>query len=136
MQASEFIDATVKRYNKVSLWIIAGLALVTLVVMSITESTLLLNSLIVTVIYSLIICNIYGLAWKGMAKSSPTSLTKFYLVAAAIRIMTAVAVAIVYCLMAKDRGEILRFVSVFLIFYVAILVFDGIFFARVEKNKI
>jgi hypothetical protein len=72
-----------------------------------------------------------------VAHSSPASLTRFYLVAPAIRMMVAILVVVAYCLIVRQREAILHFVYIFLAFYVVLLIFDCIYFAQMEmRNKI
>jgi hypothetical protein len=75
----------------------------------------------------------YGAAWKSVAKSSPTNLAKFYLAANAIRMLAALAVATVGIIL-LDKSEAIGFAVIFIIFYLSILVFDTIYFSRVEKK--
>ena len=135
MQTDNIIDMTARRYNKISLWIIAALMLVTLFVMSVMQNTTMLNSLIITAVYSFVSSSAYGNAWKGVARLSPTSLTKFYLAAPAIRMMVAILVVVGYCLIVRQREAILHFVYIFLSFYAVLLIFDCIFFAQIEKSN-
>jgi hypothetical protein len=137
MQTDQTIDSIARRYHKISLWIIVGLALASLFVMSVVKDVTLLNSLMITVVFSLVSCIAYGSAWKSVAHSSPASLTRFYLVAPAIRMMVAILVVVAYCLIVRQREAILYFVYIFLAFYVVLLIFDCIYFAQMEmRNKI
>lgn len=137
MQTDYTIDKIAKRYHKISLWIIAGLTLVSLFAMSVVNDVTMLNSLMITVVFSLVFCIAYGSAWKSVAHSSPASLTRFYLVAPAIRMMAAILVVVAYCLLVRQREAILHFVYVFLGFYVLLLIFDCVYFAKMEmRNKI
>lgn len=132
---SKTINNVSKRYRQYGLWLVAVVALVILIFMSVGYMTRLACPLTVSVVFTLVANAAYGASWKGVAKSSPSSLTKFYLAASALRMMAAALVVVAYCLLNRDRQSILDFVAVFFAFYVVTLVFDGVFFARVEKNN-
>lgn len=124
------------KYQKYSLWITAALSLAMIFAMSMgTLSMDFLNPLVVSALYTLAATVVYGLSWKGVAKSSPKTLTRFYLVASALRMLTAVMVVVVYCVIIKTPEAIRNFVLVFFAFYLVMLIFDGIFFARMEKTN-
>ncbi len=137
----QHIRQTSIKYRQVSLWITVGLALAILFVCRISalcEDILpqVVNPLVVSALFSLIASVAYGEAWSVIAKSSPANLAKFYLAASALKLMAAAVVFLVYVLVC-DKPNILGFSAIFAIFYVVLLVFDCIFFARVEKkNKI
>lgn len=125
-------------YKQISLWLTAGLALAVLFACRISASSdsitpRVVSPLIVTAIFSLIASTVYGEAWKAVAKSSPNSLAKFYLAASALKMMAAALVFLIYAVVA-DKSEIIGFTVIFAAFYVALLVFDCIYFARVEKR--
>lgn len=128
-----------KRYIQQSLWLIIALALCSIGCLSymsgITDRPLMTPELAITVVYSIIVLYAYGLSWKSIAKSSPKNLTKFYMVASALRMLTAVMVVIVYCMKVRLFIDIRNFVIMFMVFYLATLIFDVIFFAKVEKNN-
>ena len=128
-----------KRYIQQSLWLVIALALCAIGCLSYlaayTDRPLMTPELVITVVYSIIVLYVYGLSWKSVAKSSPKNLTKFYMVASALRMMTAVMVVVVYCMAVRVFIDIRNFVIMFMVFYLATLVFDVIFFAKVEKNN-
>lgn len=131
----EKINQTFGKYYKYSLWLVAAATLISLLFMNIYSIPGLVNSLVVCVIYTFIVNLLYGVAWKGVAKSSPGMLTKFYLTAPVLRMVTAATVVVAYCLLNRGNGNIRNFVLLFFVFYVVMLIFDGIFFARVEKKN-
>lgn len=122
-------------YNKCSLWVVAATALIMLLGISICDAQQLVTPVLISVIYALVTNLAYGLSWKAVANSSPNTLSKFYLSASAIRMMAAVLVAVVFCVMNDNREAIINFVIVFSAFYVVMLVFDGVFFARQERKR-
>lgn len=129
------IRRTWSKYYKYSLWLVAGAALITLLFTNIYGYASLVRPLAFCVIYTLLANIAYGAAWKGVAKSSPSVLTKFYLAASALRMIAAVMVVVAFCMLIHDKTAIRDFVLMFFGFYVVVLVFDGIFFAIVEKKN-
>lgn len=129
------------KYRQISIWITVGIALAVLFacqVSSVGENVVsqMVNPLVVSALFSLVASNTYGVAWASVAKSSPTSLAKFYLAASTLKMMSAAVVFLIYVVVC-DKQNILGFSAIFALFYVVLLVFDCIYFARIEKkNKI
>lgn len=130
----KLIENTSKRYCKNSLWLIVGLTLLCFIAMSLNWLDMnLLNGLAVSAVYSIIINFTYGTLWKKVAKSSPASMAKFYLAASALRLITAALVVLSFCMLNDDREQIRNFILMFFVFYLVMLIFDSVFFARIEK---
>ena len=130
------ISKTASRYRKVSIWVIAGLTLLVLMVMQLTGNEALLNPMLISVGYSLICAESYIQGWKVIARRSPENLPKYYLAGSAFRLMAAAIVLLVYCvIMRHDITSIKWFAVVFIVYYLVILVFDAIFFAKVNKKQ-
>ncbi len=124
------------KYYKYSLRIIVGIALLSLLIVSVRFS---INAfaipLVVSVLFSILSSWGYGAAWKSVAKSSPKNLTKLYLASSIFRLLLAGIVVIIYCLINRGEKEvILEFIIIFCTYYVALLIFDCIYFAKVEKH--
>lgn len=135
--ANDIILTVSRRYKKISLWVICAISLILLFAMNLMQNVSGLNALLVSAVYSLVLSFGYGEVWYRAAKSSPTALTRFYLVAMVIRLLLGAVVVLVYCLLMKDnRDAIIRFVIIFSIFYAATIMLDAIYFARVEKKNI
>lgn len=74
--------------------------------------------------------------WQVLARRSPETLPKYYLASSAFRLMAAAAVLLVFCVVKRDNPEAIKWFSiVFIIFYLVMLVFDAIFFAKVSKTR-
>ena len=84
-----------------------------------------------------ILCSVaYIGGWQALARRSPETLPKYYLAGSAFRLMAAAAVLLVYCVVKRDNPEAIKWFSiVFIIFYLVMLVFDAIFFAKVSKTR-
>lgn len=127
------------RYKQISLWLTAAVALAVLFACRLSAQcddmiAQVVNPLVVSAIFSLVASTAYGEAWKAVAKSSPANLAKFYLAAMMLKMMAGVLVFLIYVLVC-DKQNILGFTSIFALFYVVLLVFDCIYFARVEKKN-
>ena len=127
------------RYKQISLWLTAAVALAVLFACRLSAQcddmiAQVVNPLVVSAIFSLVASTAYGEAWKAVAKSSPANLAKFYLAALVLKLMAGTLVFLIYVLV-SDRQNILGFSASFALFYVVLLVFDCIYFARVEKKN-
>ena len=127
------------KYKQISLWLTALMALAILLAYRISDlcSDILpqvVNPLVVSAIFSLVASTAYGEAWKAVAKSSPANLAKFYMAALVIKMVAGTLVFLIYVLVC-DKQNILGFTAIFALFYVVLLVFDCIYFSRVEKKN-
>lgn len=127
------------KYKQISLWLTAALALAILFACRVSAQcddilVQVVKPLVVSAIFSLVASTAYGEAWKAVAKSSPANLAKFYLAALVVKMVAGTLVFLVYVLTC-DKQDILGFTAIFALFYVVLLVFDCIYFARVEKKS-
>ena len=127
------------KYKQISLWLTAAMTLIILFACRVSAQcddmiAQVVNPLGVSALFSIIASTAYGEAWKAIAKSSPANLAKFYLAALVIKMVAGTLVFLVYVLLC-DKQNILGFTAIFALFYVALLVFDCIYFARVEKKS-
>lgn len=130
----EFIEQVSKRYCKYGIWLAAALTLMAIGAIGLSWLDMTcLTAIVVSAVYTLVVIFAYSASWKGVAKTSPVNMTKFYLAASAIRIITAALVVMVYCVLSRDKVSIRNFSLLFFAYYVIMLVFDSVFFARVEK---
>ena len=127
------------RYKQISLWLTAAVALAVLFACRLSAQCddmidQVVNPLVVSAIFSLVASTAYGEAWKAVAKSSPANLAKFYMAALVIKMVAGTLVFLIYVLVC-DKQNILGFTAIFALFYVVLLVFDCIYFSRVEKKN-
>ena len=127
------------KYKQISLWLTALMALAILFACRLSALCndilpQVVNPLVVSAIFSLVASTAYGEAWKAIAKSSPANLAKFYMVALVIKMVAGTLVFLIYVLVC-DKQNILGFTAIFALFYVVLLVFDCIYFSRVEKKN-
>ncbi len=133
------IKQTGIKYKQISIWLTAGLALVILFACRVSAACddiigQVVNPLVVSAIFSLVASTAYGEAWMAIAKSSPSNLAKFYLAALTLKMMAAAVVFLIYVVVCQKQN-ILGFAAIFALFYVVLLVFDCIYFARAEKKN-
>lgn len=131
------IDNTSRRYCKYGIWLTSALTFAVIIAISVNWLDIsLVSALAVSALYSIIVNLAYGSLWKRIAKSAPSTMAKFYLAASALRLITAALVVIVFCVINRSDKELIRnFIFVFFAFYLVMLVFDSVFFARIEKNN-
>lgn len=130
------IDSVVKRYKKFGLWIIAGFAVIFLLAIRSTSCTPMLAGLLVCVLYFLTSIMVYADLWKKTAKTCPTRLAGFYLVAMAVKLLVGILVILAYCLIVGARTQIIAFASMFSIYYLVMVIYDATYFSRVEKKNL
>ena len=134
MDSHKKVDITGKIYFKYSLWLIAALTLLCSAAISINLlSNTLVNALAISSLYNVLINSAYVGFWRKTAKSSHNVMTRFYVGASAVRLLSAAAIVAVYCLTCHDKSSIRGFALLFMAFYIVMLIFDSVFFARVEK---
>lgn len=124
-----------KKYYKNNLFIIAGLFLIGLLGVQLTQHTAYINVLTICAVYSLITSSIYGGAWKAIASQSPAVLNNFYLAASGFRMLLAFLTVLIYAMVVKERAMVIGFVVIFMVFYLVLLAFDTVYFYKVEKNN-
>ena len=129
------VNKVYKKYYKNNLWIIAGLYLIGLLVVQLTQQTAYINLLTISAVYSLVTSSIYGGAWKVIASQSPTVMSNFYLAGSGFRMLLAFLTVVVYAMVVKERAMVIGFVVIFMIFYLVLLAFDTVYFYKVEKNN-
>jgi len=130
------IQKTTSLYNKVMLWTLSGLSLVLLLMIQLTGMIHLVNHLVIAVVFSLVCGTAYIQGWRLVARRSPELLPKYYLAGSAFRLMAAAVVVLVYCVFNRhDVTAIKWFSIVFIVYYVVMLIFDAVFFAKVSKNN-
>lgn len=127
-------------YRLYSVWLIAALTLAALVALAVSplveiRLTGLANSLAISVIYAIVVSVAYASAWEKVARTSAPSLTQFYLVGSVLKMLAALAVFLVAAFV-MGKPDAITFAFVFATYYVALLVFDCIYFARTEKKDI
>ncbi|MGG6544830.1 UNVERIFIED_CONTAM: hypothetical protein NY100_05295 [Prevotella sp. 15_C9] len=131
------VEKIARNYNKVSLWIIAGISLIGLLI---SQGLMLANTsvpIIVSALFSLVSCVAYGKTWKYFATNHSRVLGKFYMAGSMLRMILATIVVLIGAVIyLPNREKILTFVAIFVIYYLLLMIFDCIYFIKVEKKNI
>ena len=133
MMNTNNIDGIKARYIKWGLWLTATLFVVGMVYDRLS-GIFVQWDLIISTIYTLVALFAYGASWKRVAKSSPDTLVKFYMASSALRMMSALLLVVVYSFVVRQFDVILRFFAYFLVFYIVMLVYNVLYFTRLEKT--
>lgn len=88
----------------------------------------------VTAGFQVLACLTYGMAWRTVAHWSTASLPVFYLAASGIRMLAGMATVVVYLFLVSDAASVRAFVFIFLTYYLVLLVYDTLYFVKVEKK--
>ena len=119
-------------YIRQGLMVTVALALVVFLIMQVKYLDLL-TPVIVSVVFSLVICVSVALIWRRVAQSAADSLPTFFTAVSGFRLLLALAVMFVYYLV-DTQDSMLRFFMVFIAFYFAMLAHHSIFFARINNR--
>ena len=129
------INRTYALYNKVALWVLAGLTLVALLLMRVLMQTEWLTAILIAVVFNYASSISYALAWRSTARRSPELLPKFHLAASVLRLLLAAVVILCYCVAVRKHPEEIKvFAVIFILYYLVMLVFDALFFAKISKQ--
>ena len=119
-------------YIRQGLMVTVALALVVFLIMQVKYLDLL-TPVIVSVMFSLVMCVSVALIWRRVAQSAADSLPTFFTAVSGFRLLLALAVMFVYYLV-DTQDSMLRFFMVFIAFYFAMLAHHSIFFARINNR--
>ena len=119
-------------YIRQGLMVTVALALVVFLIMQVKYLDLL-TPVIVSVVFSLVICVSVALIWRRVALRSADSLPTFFTAVSGFRLLLALAVMFVYYLV-DTQDSMLRFFMVFIAFYFAMLAHHSIFVARINNR--
>ena len=134
MMKIEHVDKLSRTYAKQELWLTAGIFLLVLGVMSVSNIEGLLVPAIVGAVFSLVVSTAEALIWRRVAKQSPENLPTFYTAASGFRLLLALATMFVYYLV-KGRDAMLVFFIVFIVFYLVLLAHTSVYFARLSNRS-
>ena len=119
-------------YIRQGLMVTVALALVVFLIMQVKYLDLL-TPVIVSVVFSLVMCVSVALIWRRVAQSAADSLPTFFTAVSGFRLLLALAVMFVYYLV-DTQDSMLSFFMVFIAFYFAMLAHHTIFFARINNR--
>ena len=125
----------VNTYLRQSICLIAGLTLLFLLYVNVNGDVELMTvPICISAVFQLVACIAYGLVWKWVSTSSPASLPTLYMAASAFRMFVGIVIVLAYCFVADDQTSIKFFVVTFLIYYFVILIYDTMYFVKIEKR--
>ncbi len=118
-----------------SIGLIALLTLITLAcVWAWGNVGMVAGPLALVVVFQLVACVAYGLVWKSVARTSLASLPTLYMAASAIRMFAAIVVVVGFLFLVSNKEAVRFFIITFLIYYFLILIYDTVYFVKVEKK--
>lgn len=125
-----------QKYIRLSILLLAAMFLLSLLYIQLCgERQSMIVPLVVTVLFQLFSCLLYGWAWKKISVTSPDSLPTLYISASGLRILAGAITVLLYCFLTENKAAIRFFVIIFLIYYFVILIYDTVYFVKVEKNS-
>jgi hypothetical protein len=90
----------------------------------------------ISAIFHILCSTAYIWGWLMLSRRSPETLPKYYLAGSAFRLMAAAAVLLVFCVIQRHDTEAIKcFSVVFIVFYLVMLAFDALFFAKISNYK-
>ena len=129
------MNKIVNTYIMQSIGLIALLTLVTLAcVWAWGNVGMVAGPLALVVVFQLVACVAYGLVWKSVARTSLASLPTLYMAASAIRMFAAIVVVVGFLFLVSNKEAVRFFIITFLIYYFLILIYDTVYFVKVEKK--
>ena len=129
------MNKIVNTYIMQSIGLIALLTLITLAsVWAWGNVGMVAGPLALVVVFQLVACVAYGLVWKSVARTSLASLPTLYMAASAIRMFAAIVVVVGFLFLVSNKEAVRFFIITFLIYYFLILIYDTVYFVKVEKK--
>ena len=123
------IDRLAWQYRKQALIIVGVLFLAGLLAANITVHSVLIIPLIFSAIYALVLELVEVAVWNKVVKNNPDGVPNFLMGVTTVRTFSALAVMFVYYLVG-NREQMLLFLGVFAMFYIAILTHHSLFFSK------
>lgn len=124
-------------YSKVAIWIISALTIFAFLAEQIAQKYAFTASIVFSAVYFLVVMVLNGKCWRKAAQRSGNSLTRFYFASSAVRMLLAFVVVLVgVFVLRNNKTQTLGFALIFATYYVLLLIFDCIFFSRIEKNHL
>jgi len=132
----EYASRLAKTYHKQSLWLVCTLLLLIMLTMVVMQVYNALNCLAATAIF-FVGCNAaYISAWKVAVGKAYTSQPMCWLIASIAKLLlTLVFLLAGFFLLRGDKPLVYSFIFIVSIFYMLMLVFDAIFFAKPRKKN-
>jgi hypothetical protein len=126
------INNTFKRYIKNALIILVGTTLGALMYMNVAGKETLLQPIIISLVYNTLVSLLFIYIWRAIMQNAREYVVHFYLGATGFRLITAMFVILAYCLTEDIRTQKIQFAVVFCIYYFIMLLFDTLYFIKIE----
>jgi predicted ferric reductase len=121
-------------YWQYSLWLIAGLTLVALLLSNTLYWPVKAVELVVTVVFSLLSSAAMALTMRKMLDTGRRSILGAFSAYAALRFLAAIAVIVGYMLITgARRQQLLPFVILFSVFFVILDALDAVYMVKVQR---
>lgn len=134
MDKPKVIARAAHQFFKYGLWMVVAMTIIGLMTVQIIVRDSLIYPLLFTAVYSLLSVWLYKICWKAIALRSPQVLTRFYLSGSVIQMILALIIETVGILVLRGNTfQVLGFAIIFASFYLLILIYECIFFSRIEK---
>lgn len=118
-----------------SIVLVCCLNVVVLVVSHLWNFEGVLIPMVVSTLFALVMDVTAALVWRWVATKHPKMLTSFFTAVSGFRFFIAMILMAVWYFI-STRQEMMTFIMVFLLFYIASLLHHSIFFSRVSKRSI
>lgn len=123
-----------KCYLRQGIMLVAGMFFISLIIMRVWNLYEILNPLIISIIFSLMIVFAEAIIWRRVAEKNPEGLTGFYTAVSGFRMLLALGTMLVYYII-MGIETMMTFFLVFVAFYFVLLVHHAIYFARVSGKS-
>ena len=131
MLDNKMISKLTKRYSIQTLLAVAVISLVVILIKTFAH----VDTLVVSVVFTLVIEFADVIIWKFLAKNSVDTLPTFFSAVSGFRMLLAIA-TLIGCYIAVGRDAMLEYCLVFLVFYLWVIVHHSVFFSHVSNNHI
>ena len=122
-----------KCYLRQGIMLVAGMFFISLIIMRVWNLYEILNPLIISIIFSLMIVFAEAIIWRRVAKKNPEGLTGFYTAVSGFRMLLALGIMLVYYIIMGSE-TMMTFFLVFVAFYFVLLVHHAIYLPRYPVN--
>ncbi len=135
MLDNKMISKLTKRYSIQTLFAVAVMSLVVILIKTFAHVDTLVYPLVVSVVFTLVIEFADVIIWKFLAKNSVDTLPTFFSAVSGFRMLLAIA-TLIGCYISVGRDAMLEYCLVFLVFYLWVIVHHSVFFSHVSNNHI
>lgn len=130
------IETIAKKYNRYGLLMITAMTVLALLAIQLFNKFSYAPFIVLSIGFSMFITRTYAAAWKSVATKAPNTLGKFYMIAPMIKMFAALITIIIGVFIYRNEKEmILAYVGIFVSYFTLLMIYDSVYFFRVEKNS-